>query len=75
SEEQIDNTVDDIINDVIYPNKLAFYRSDYLARECLICIQEIGKSTEETKANFRKRQESRNLEQVRTSELDDVWWD
>ncbi len=32
SEEQIDKTVDDFINEVIEPNKLAFDGSGYLAR-------------------------------------------
>ena len=43
SEEQIDKTVDDFINEVIEPNKLAFDGSGYLAWEGLICMQEIGK--------------------------------
>lgn len=42
SEEQIDKTVDDFINEVIEPNKLAFDGSGYLAWEGLICMQEIG---------------------------------
>ncbi len=33
SEEQIDKTVDDFINEVIEPNKLAFDGSGYLARK------------------------------------------
>ncbi|HCM4246264.1 TPA: YggL family protein [Salmonella enterica subsp. enterica serovar Paratyphi A] len=70
SEEQIDKTVDDFINDVIEPNKLAFD-----GREGLICMQEIGKCTEEHQAIVRKWLEARNLEEVRTSELFDVWWD
>ena len=45
SEEQIDKTVDDFINEVIEPNKL------------------------------RKWLEERKLDEVRTSELFDVWWD
>ena len=35
SEEQIDKTVDDFINEVIEPNKLAFDGSGYLAWEGL----------------------------------------
>lgn len=75
SEEQIDKTVDDFINDVIEPNKLAFDGSGYLAWEGLICMQEIGKCTEEHQAIVRQWLEARNLEEVRTSELFDVWWD
>ena len=54
SEEQIDKTVDDFINEVIEPNKLAFDGSGYLAWEGLICMQEIGKCTEEHQAIVRK---------------------
>lgn len=45
------------------------------AWEGLICMQEIGKCTEEHQAIVRKWLEARNLEEVRTSELFDVWWD
>lgn len=75
SEEQIDKTVDDFINEVIEPNKLAFDGSGYLAWEGLICMQEIGKCTEEHQAIVRKWLEERKLDEVRTSELFDVWWD
>lgn len=74
SEEQIDKTVDDFINEVIEPNKLAFDGSGYLAWEGLICMQEIGKCTEEHQAIVRKWLEERKLDEVRTSELFDVWW-
>ncbi len=60
SEEQIDKTVDDFINEVIEPNKLAFDGSGYLAWEGLICMQEIGKCTEEHQAIVRKWLEERN---------------
>ncbi|MFO6426227.1 50S ribosome-binding protein YggL [Escherichia coli] len=75
SEEQIDKTVDDFINEVIEPNKLALDGSGYLAWEGLICMQEIGKCTEEHQAIVRKWLEERKLDEVRTSELFDVWWD
>ncbi|MDI5434949.1 50S ribosome-binding protein YggL, partial [Salmonella enterica subsp. enterica serovar Kentucky] len=39
---------------VIEPNKLAFDGSGYLAWEGLICMQEIGKCTEEHQAIVRK---------------------
>ena len=75
SEEQIDQTVNDLIEEVIEPNKLAFDGSGYLSWEGLICMQEIGKCTEEHQAIVRKWLEARKLEDVRTSELFDVWWD
>ena len=49
--------------------------SGYLAWEGLICMQEIGKCTEEHQAIVRKWLEERKLDEVRTSELFDVWWD
>ncbi|MCL0296299.1 50S ribosome-binding protein YggL, partial [Escherichia coli] len=64
-----------LIEEVIEPNKLAFDGSGYLSWEGLICMQEIGKCTEEHQAIVRKWLEARKLEDVRTSELFDVWWD
>ena len=55
---------------MIEPNKLAFDGSGYLSWEGLICLQEIGKCTEEHQAIVRK-----GLADVRTSELFDIWWD
>jgi len=75
SEEQIDQTVDAFINEVIEPNKLAFDGSGSLVWEGLICKQEIGKCTEEHQATVRSWLEGRGFEDVRISELFDVWWD
>ena len=47
----------------------------HLAWEGLICMQEIGKCTEEHQEIVRKWLEERKLEEVRTSELFDAWWD
>ena len=71
----VDKTVDDLINEVIEPNGLAFDGSGYLAWEGLICKQEIGKCTEEDQALVRKWLEDRKLEEIRLSDLFDVWWD
>ncbi len=74
-EEQIDKTVDDLINEVIEPNGLAFDGSGYLAWEGLICMQQIGKCTEEHQALVKNWLEARQLSEIRTSDLFDVWWD
>ncbi|VFS39959.1 protein YggL [Enterobacter cancerogenus] len=74
SVEQIDQDVDAFINEVIEPNKLAFDGSGYLAWEGLICTQEVGKCTEEHQALVRKWLEDHKMEDVRVSELFDVWW-
>ena len=70
-----EGTSEDLIEEVIEPNKLAFDGSGYRSWEGLICMQEIGKCTEEHQAIVRKWLEARKLEDVRTSELFDVWWD
>ena len=49
SEEQIDQTVNDLIDEVIEPNKLAFDGSGYLSWEGLICLQEIGNAPRSTR--------------------------
>lgn len=74
-EEQIDKIVDDFINEVIAPNGLAFDGSGYLAWEGLVCKEQIGKCTEEDQALVRKWLEEKQLEEIRLSDLFDVWWD
>ncbi len=75
SEETIDTTVDAFINEVIAENGLAFDGSGYLAWEGLVCMEEIGKCTEEHQALVRNWLEKRKLEDIRLSDLFDVWWD
>ncbi|RWR01661.1 hypothetical protein ED28_11570 [[Pantoea] beijingensis] len=75
SEEEIDTTVDALINEVIEPNGLAFDGSGYLSWEGLICLEKIGKCTEEHQALVRNWLEARKLQDVKISELFDVWWD
>ncbi len=73
--EEVDSFVDDFILNVIEPNGLAFDASGYLSWEGLICLQKIGKCTEEDQAAVRKWLEARKLEEIRLSDLFDVWWD
>ncbi|BDH44621.1 hypothetical protein TUM12370_06650 [Salmonella enterica subsp. enterica serovar Choleraesuis] len=75
SETDIDQTVDAFIEEVIEPNGLAFDGSGYLVWEGLICLQEIGKCTEEHQKLVRQWLEARNLQDVKMSDLFDVWWD
>jgi uncharacterized protein YggL (DUF469 family) len=72
--EAIDETVDSFIREVIEPNGLAFDGSGYLNWEGIICLQKIGKCTEqhrEITANWLKE---KGLVNVEVSELFDVWW-
>ena len=75
SEEQIDQIVDQFIDEVIEPNKLAFDGSGYLSWEGLICMQEVGKCTEEHQALIKQWLTSRQMSEIRLSDLFDVWWD
>ncbi|MFD1803734.1 YggL family protein [Mixta tenebrionis] len=75
SPEEIDATVDALINEVVEPNGLAFDGSGYLQWEGLICLQKIGKCTDEHRELVRQWLEARRMESVTVTELFDVWWD
>lgn len=75
SEEQIDSVVDSFIEEAIAPNGLAFDGSGYLAWEGLVCLEQIGQCTEEHQALVRKWLEEHKLDDIRTSDLFDIWWD
>ncbi|MCX8956968.1 YggL family protein [Erwinia psidii] len=75
SEETIDATLDALISEVIDPNGLAFDGSGYLQWEGLICLQKIGKCTEEHRETVRKWLSDRQLSNIQVTELFDVWWD
>ncbi|MCC8375739.1 MULTISPECIES: YggL family protein [Photorhabdus] len=71
----IDSTVDAFIDELIESNGLALDASGYLNWEGLICLQKIGKCTEEHRQLVEKWLKDRGMEDVMTSELFDVWWD
>lgn len=73
--EEIDTVVDAFINEVIEPNGLAFDGSGYLQWEGLVCLQKIGKCTDEHRELVRQWLEARKMEGVKVTELFDVWWD
>ncbi|MFH8135489.1 YggL family protein [Pantoea osteomyelitidis] len=75
NEQQIDATLEDFINQAIAPNGLAYDGSGYLQWEGLICLQKIGQCTDEHRELVRKWLEDRKLEDVKVTELFDVWWD
>lgn len=75
SETQIDTTVDDFINEVIEPLGLAYDGSGYRKWEGLICTQQVGKCTPEHQQKVRQWLEARQLQDIRMSDLFDVWWD
>ncbi|MFC0226468.1 YggL family protein [Serratia aquatilis] len=75
SVEDIDSTVDAFIDEVIEPNGLAFDGSGYLQWEGLVCLQKIGHCTDEHRELIRSWLEARKLNEVKVSDLFDIWWD
>jgi uncharacterized protein len=71
----IDKTVDAFIDEVIEANGMAFDGSGYLQWEGLLCLQEIGHCTDDHRKLVVKWLEARQLKNVETSELFDIWWD
>ncbi|ERF78235.1 YggL family protein [Gallibacterium anatis] len=75
SVEEIDQTVDRFINEVIKPNGLAYEGSGYLHWEGLVCLEKIGKCDESQRELVKSWLENNGLQQVEVSELFDIWWD
>ncbi|MEH8033666.1 YggL family protein [Gallibacterium anatis] len=75
SVEEIDQTVDRFINEVIKPNGLAYEGSGYLHWEGLVCLEKIGKCDESQRQLVKSWLENNGLQQVEVSELFDIWWD
>lgn len=75
SDETIDTTLDAFIAEVIDPNGLAFDASGYLQWEGLVCLQQTGKCTDEHRELVSKWLEAHQLNDVKVTELFDVWYD
>ncbi|WAT01116.1 YggL family protein [Rouxiella chamberiensis] len=73
--ESIDASLDEFVEGVIEPNKLAFDGSGYIQWEGLICLQEIGRCTDEHREAVKKWLEDHKMQDVEVSELFDIWWD
>ncbi|OOF70972.1 YggL family protein [Rodentibacter caecimuris] len=73
--EQIDNTVDRFIEEVIRPNGLAYEGSGYLHWEGLVCLEKIGKCDESQLQLVKQWLENNGVQQIEISELFDIWWD
>ncbi|EKT59377.1 YggL family protein [Providencia sneebia] len=73
--EEVDRAVDDMIAEAIEPNGLAFEASGYMNWEGLVCLQQIGKCTEEHRAIVENWLKSKGMKDIVVSELFDVWWE
>lgn len=62
--EEVDSFVDDFILNVIEPNGLAFDASGYLSWEGLICLQKIGKCTEEHRQLVENYLKEKNMQEI-----------
>lgn len=70
--EKVDATIDRFINDVFEAHDLSFEGGGYLQWDGLVCLQKIGKCTEEHRAIVSKWLESNGMTNVKTSELMDI---
>lgn len=73
--EEVDSTVDQLIAEAIEPNGLAFEASGYMNWEGIVCLQKIGKCTEEHRQIVENWLKSKGMNDVVVSELFDVWWE
>lgn len=73
--EQVDSILDQFILQVMEPNGLAFEGSGYLNWEGLICLQKIGKCTEQHRASVQDWLKQHGMQEVVVGELFDIWWD
>ena len=73
--DQIDETVDRFIREVIQPNGLAYEGSGYLHWEGLVCLEKIGKCDESHRQLVKQWLEQNGLQQIEVSDLFDIWWE
>ncbi|AHG72469.1 YggL family protein [Mannheimia bovis] len=73
--DQIDETVDRFIDEVIKPNGLALEANGYLNWEGLVCLEKLGKCDESHRQLVKTWLENNGLQNVQVSELFDIWWD
>lgn len=73
--EQIDQTVDQFIREVIQANGLAYEGSGYLHWEGLVCLEKLGKCDENHRTLVKNWLEAKGLQHIEISELFDIWWD
>lgn len=71
----IDTFLNTFIKEVVEPNGLGFGGSGYLDWEGIICLQKVGKCTEQHRALIADWLISNGMANVETSELYDIWWD
>jgi uncharacterized protein len=71
----IDQTLDDFIAEVIDKNGLAYDGSGYLHWEGLVCLQQIGKCSEQHRELVTEWLTTKKLENIQVSPLFDVWWE
>lgn len=71
----IDQTLDAFIQEVIDGNGLAYDGSGYLHWEGLVCLQKIGKCTEQHRELVTQWLQAKKLENIIITPLFDVWWE
>lgn len=75
STNDIDSTLHRFIEEVIEPNGLAYDGSGYLQWEGLVCLQKNGKCTDQHRQLIQQWLGSNRLQDIKVTELFDIWWD
>ncbi|WP_159565945.1 YggL family protein [Budvicia diplopodorum] len=70
--EKVDAAIDRFISEVFEAHDLSFEGGGYLQWDGLVCLQKIGKCTEEHRAVVSKWLESNGMNNVKSSELMDI---
>lgn len=72
--DSIDAFLDNFFSQVIEPNGLGFGGEGDILWHGLICTQDIGKCTDEHRAQVEKWLKDNGATAVSVSELYDIWW-
>lgn len=72
SVENIDATIDKFIDEVFEKHELSFEGGGYLQWDGLVCLQKIGKCTEEHRGIVGNWLEDKGMKDVKVSELMDI---
>lgn len=75
SKEKINEVVDRFIKDGVEANGLLFEGYGLLNWEGIICLREIGHCTAEHQQMISKWLEKEGLQDIKISEIYDIWWD
>ena len=74
SEDAMDALLDDLIAEVIVPNKLAFAADGELEWDAMICTEALGKCTEEQRQQVESWLSAKGVLDLEVRPLFDLWY-